>query len=200
MTCTVTEYQQAPLSQETPFLATVELYEKGQILEILHEHLQTYYQYRFEGQEELEDGEAGELELRARTALDILIALFADHESFRNQECATEFLRTATSKDDQVILQCFSKWIDEIMEMNKPQDGLIHLTASTPEELSSRLEPWVSSNSIVEEEGYSQSPSFWSIVRIAKVGMRSSLLERGVIITDLPGQPLSFLPLLRYER
>jgi len=187
MTCVITEFHYAPLSQETPYLATVELFGRNEIQEMLQEHLQAYYQFHLERQGDLDEEELGERELQARTALDVLVAIFAERETFRNEDCAREFLSNATSKDDQHILQCFSTWIDEFMGKYKPQEGLICLTASTAEELSNRLEPWVTSNSMVEEDGSSQAPSFWPIVRIVRVGMQSLLLQRGVILSDLPG-------------
>lgn len=187
MTCRITEFHQAPLSQETPFLAVVELYGRDQILEMLAAHLCAYFRFHRESQEDLEEGESNERELEAHTALDFFVALFAARENFRNESCASDYLSKATSKDDQEILQGFSTWVDELMNEQKPQNGLIYLTASTAEELSIRLEPWVTTKSMAEDDEYSKTPSFWPVVRIARVGMHSALLQRGCIISDLPG-------------
>ncbi len=187
MTCVVTKFHHAPLSQDTPFLATVELYGRNEIQEMLQKYLQAYYQFHLQSKEELDDEEVDAREHEARTALDVLVAMFAERESFRNEDHANEFLSKAMSKDDRNILQCFSTWIDEFMGKHKPQDGLIHVTASTADELSNRLEPWVTTSSMIEDDGCTQTASFWPMVRIVRVGMQSQLLQRGIVISDLPG-------------
>lgn len=191
MTCVITEFHQAALSQETPFLATVELFGQNEIQEMLRGYLQAYYQFHLHEEEDLGEEELNERELQARTALDALVAMFAEQESFRNEDCASKFLSTATSRNDQDILRCFSTWVDDIMGKHNPQNGLVYLMASTAEELSNLLEPWATTNSMVAEDGFSQAPSFWPMVRIVRVGMQSHLLQRGIIVSDLPGQFLS---------
>ncbi len=187
MTCVVTEFHLASLCQETPFLATVELFGRIEIHGMLQDYLEAYYQFHLEKEEDLDEEELNERELKARTAFDVLVAIFAEQDCFRDENCALEFLNRATSDKDQTILQCFSAWIDELMEQHKPQDGLVHLTASTAEELNILLEPWVTTNSAVNGDGFGQAPSLWPMVRIVRVGMQSKLLRRGIIISDLPG-------------
>lgn len=169
-------------------MATIELFGGAQIKEMLKQDLQAYYQFHHEDTTDLDEIELRERELQAQTALDSFLAMLASRPQFQNEECASEYLSSATCGGDTNILTTFSAWVEESMQEYKPQAGCISLTATTPQDLNYRLEPWVTTNPLGDDGAYSKTPSWWPIVRVVRVGMHSVLLERGIIVADLPGK------------
>ncbi|KAL6720208.1 hypothetical protein ACLMJK_002129 [Lecanora helva] len=193
MTCVITEFM-APLAvQETPFVAEVELFGQTEIQEMMKENLKAYHKYYKEDLTGLDDLELRERESHAQTALDSFLAMFAPRPEFKDQDSAGQYLLNDTSQDGTETLETLSEWIQESIQEHKPENGSILLEANTAEELSNKLEPWVTTNSLGEEDDCVKTASLWPIVRIVRVGMSSPLLERGIIVADLPVLALSGL-------
>ena len=187
MTSVITEFMAASAVQETPFQAEVELFENERIQQILEDHLQAYCRFYLEDTEELDEDELMERKTQAQTALEAFLALFASRAEFRDEDSAANFFGNFASIDDTTILAQLSTWTQYVMLQYKPRNGSIYLTANTAEKLNRRLEPWVTTIPIWDVDGCSRSPSLWPIVRSVKVGMQSTLLQRGIVIADLPG-------------
>ena len=176
--------------QETPFMATIELFGQEQIQEMLKENLEAYIRFHHESIDGMDEEEIQELKCQANTAQESFLAMFAPKSHFQSEESARKYLSSATLTDCSAILESFSLWIQEFMEKYKPRNDLLFLTASTAEQLNSQLEPWVTSNPQSEAYALERLSSWWPIVRIVRVGLHSLLLERGIVVADLPGKLL----------
>ena len=157
---------------------------------MIRDHLEAYYEYNLNRQDEISDDELETAELDAGTALKIFQALFADREEFRSQERARNFLETATSPSDSVILGKFEIWMASLMSLIGAEGGIVHRSSDTTEDLTFKLETFVGMNTILEDENgetLEALPSLWPIVKIVRVGLQSQFLSHGLVIADLPG-------------
>ena len=173
-----------------PYHAEIELFSMEEIRKMLRGHLEAYYEYHFNRQDELSEDELEVAELDAGTALKVFQALFADREEFRGQYGAQDFLRTARNSLDMLVLDKFVVWIENLISLIGGGGGTVHRSSDTTEDLVFKLESFVGINPILEnEDGESLEalPSLWPIVKIVKVGLQSHFLNQGLIIADLPG-------------
>ena len=187
MTCVVTEFMAPFVKQETPFMATIELFALEQIREMLEEHLKDYIKFHHDSLDDIDEEEKDERRRQAQTAFEAFYAMFGSKSQFRNEESACDFLNSGTLADHTEILSLFILWTEELIQSQELQAGSIILTARTADELNFQLEPWVTTNSVLEDEEGDRISSWWPIVRIVRVGLQSLLLKRGIIIADLPG-------------
>ncbi len=186
----ITEYRQAFQTQVQPFHAEIELFNMEETRQMLREHLEAYYEYHFNRQDELEGDDLEAAELDAGTALKVFQALFADQEEFRSQDRAQNFLRTAKSPSDSAILSKFVAWIEHLISQVGGENGIVHRSSDTTENLAFKLETFVGMNPILEDENgetLEALPSLWPIVEIVRVGLQSHFLSQGLVIADLPG-------------
>ena len=162
------------------------LFELRQIKVILRE----YYQAHFKHIRDTGDNETASEELQkdADTAVEALQALFADHEEFRDEDNAREFLSAGTSDADPRIISTLESWMEELISRYGAQNGPIKRSADTTAEMSRILEPFVTMAESGADCGDLQAASLWPIVRLVRVGVHSPLLKRGIIIADLPGR------------
>ena len=189
-TCVITEYRQASQEQAQPFNAEIELFSMEEITKMMTDHLEAYYEYHFNRQDEISEDELETAELDAGTALKIFQALFADREEFRSQERARNFLKTATSSSDSAILSKFEIWIAYLISLIGAEGGVVHRSSDTTEDLAFQLESFVGMNPTLEDESgetLEALPSLWPIVKIVRVGLESRFLSKGLVIADLPG-------------
>ena len=189
-TCVITEYRQASKTQVQPFHAEIELFNMEEIRKMMREHLEAYYGYHFNRQDEVSEDELDTAELDAGTALKVFQALFADREEFRGQDRAQNFLRTAKSSSDSAILSELVAWIENLISLIGGEGGIVHRSSDTTEDLALKLETFVGINSILENENgetLEALPSLWPIVKIVRVGLQSHFLSQGLVIADLPG-------------
>ena len=161
-----------------------------EIREMLRGHLEAYYEYHFNRQDELSEDELELAELDAGTALKVFQALFADREECRGQDRAQDFLRTAKTSSDMAILSDFMVWIENLITLVGGDGGTVHRSSDTTDDLAFKLESFVGMNPILENENgetLEALPSLWPIVKIVRVGLQSHFLSQGLIIADLPG-------------
>lgn len=207
----VTEYQQPFPSQRTPFMAEVTILPTQTIRCILYHHFQAYYIHKIESQNDREDREKPdelmleEQEGKFKTADDAFKALFANRDEFSNAQATEEFFKDATSAKDATILNKLWQWTAEAILGSGAKDGIIRRTADEPGELMDQIEHCVKTCTTVKDTDDCPTPSLWPIVEIVKykhpdcltfkaanklcrVGLRSPLLERGLIFADLPGK------------
>ena len=157
---------------------------------MVRDHLEAYYEYHFNRQDEISNDELEAAELDAGTALKIFQALFADREEFRSQDRARNFLETATGPSDSAILGKFEVWIANLISLIGAEEGIVHRSSDTTEDLTFKLETFVGMNPILEDENgeaLEPLPSLWPIVKIVRVGLQSQFLSQGLVIADLPG-------------
>lgn len=125
------------------------------------------------------------------TAIETFKAIFGNRDELRDEEAINGFLAAATSADNRYILHTLYKWMEAAMTQYGAEEGLLHLTAHTVEELSRKMEPFVRTcTHILGDEGGS-SPSLWPLVEIVRVGLQRPLLQRSIVLADLPGQNAS---------
>ena len=161
-----------------------------EIRKMMREHLEAYYGYHLNRQDEVSEDELETAELDAGTALKVFQALFADREEFRGQDRAQNFLRTAKSSSDSAILSDLVAWTENLISLIGGEGGIVHRSSDTTEDLALKLETFVGINSILENENgetLEALPSLWPIVKIVRVGLQSHFLSQGLVIADLPG-------------
>ena len=186
----VTEYRQASQTQVQPFHAEIELFNMEEIKRMVREHLEAYYDYHFNRQEELLGDELEAAELDAGTALKVFQALFADQKEFRGQDRAQNFLRNIRSSSVSAVLSKFMAWIKDLISLVGGERGIVQRSSDTTENLAFELETFVGMKPIsVDDHGeiLEASPSIWPIVKIVRVGLHSHFLSQGLVIADLPG-------------
>ncbi len=186
----ITEYRQASQTQVQPFHAEIELFNMEEIRNMMREHLEAYYEYHFNRQDEISEDELETAELDAGTALKVFQTLFIDRDEFRGQDRAQNFLRTAKSSSDSAILSTFVAWIESLISLIGGEHGIVYRSSDTTEDLAFNLETFVGMNPIFEDdngETLEALPSLWPIVKIVRVGLQSHFLSQGLVIADLPG-------------
>lgn len=158
------------------------------IRQALKLHFARYYQYNVAPQSDVDQEALDDMNDLSTTAFEVFKALFTDHTEFYDESSTKAFLGTATSADDAVILYRLFDWVQELIGKFCGQNGVIVRTGYTPDELAKNIERFVKpSSTIVDDDGRS-IPSLWPVVSMVKVGLRSPLLERGLVIADLPGE------------
>ena len=196
-TCVIHEYAQAAETQKEPFEAEILLFDIREVNAILKEMYRNYYQWFVDRPSRDEEDEAETLQHLASTALTCFKSILADHKEFGNDQLASEFLGSGESPSDTRLLSKMSQWTSDMMSSHETEPGIIRLAASTAEDLQIELEPFV-----MEKESYdddeARTSSIWPLIRLVRVGLRSSLLSRGLIVADLPGRTIMTLLLLKY--
>ena len=141
-TTVATEFSQPLLGQTKPFQAEILFYEREQVREIIKDQVEAYHLYYSEEYgpgDELED-----VEEDSNTAFEAFKVLFADRDEFCNDANAREFLQTGVSYDNNQIIDQMCEWIEELREFYHDDHGLCIRVAETAEEISGKLELFVS--------------------------------------------------------
>ncbi|MCJ1399570.1 hypothetical protein MMC11_002772 [Xylographa trunciseda] len=184
-TCVVTEYCKAWPMQKQPFAAEIVFFEPTKRQAIIREHFRDYYVHYCESLDGLDRDAYEESEHRASTGFEAFRALFRNRAEFATDQAATLFLSSATSENDETILDQLFSWTQQLVLMEEAASGLASYFADTAEELGGKLKRFVQTVSF--PQGFDQVASFWPIIRIVRVGLRSRLLQNGIVIADLPG-------------
>jgi len=190
---------QAPQSQLHPFQATIELFSVQEIEAMLARHLEAYYKYFCVRSDDLEGAALELAAIEATTAMKVLRGLFVHHAPFRTKETARAFLATTVSAKDKKFLSMFSTWMQDMMVVAGSENGVISRSGNTCEDIVAELDMFITNWRSVgddeveeeeeeeeeEDEGY-KCPAYWPIVKIVKIGLRSALLARGLVLVDIP--------------
>jgi len=142
VTYVVQEFVKASNSQKGAFSAEIKFFCRAAREDALKQYLLDYYRHHVECNEDLEGKEGVENDRAARTALESFMALFSDRDEFADEEAARAYLYTASSGDDQRILNDFTRWTDGIFDRLKAHDGSIVLTAANVFDLTDRIRPF----------------------------------------------------------
>ena len=153
---------------------------------MLQEHYANYYKFYVAPRDGLDGDELQVAETKATTAKDVFKALYADREEFQNDQLAKEYLNSGESEKDKGILSQLSHWASDMISQQRDGARVVSFTAGTAEDLSVKLEPFVEMKSKLDGEECG-SASYWPLIRIVHVGLKSPLLARGLVIADLPG-------------
>lgn len=185
-TMVITEFTKASDTQKTPYKAEVYFYDTREIDTMLKEHLAHWYQFFTKNSESLGGDESEDIEAAASTALEVFKALFIDREECRNEGAIRNLLNRATSAADKNTLAKFSEWTRDMVSRKDAESGLISVNANTSLDLQQKLEPFLQRSTNCDDEE-TPSPSYWPLVKLVRVGLNSPLLNRGLVLADLPG-------------
>ena len=186
----VTEYRQALETQVQSFHAEIELFNMEEIGTIIREHVVACREYHLNRQPELSEDELEAAAHDAETALKIFQALFADQEGFEGPERAQNFVRMAVRSSISEIVSKFVAWIKNLISRVGGEGGIIYRSSDTTENLAFKLDTFVGTSPIFNNdhgEIVEASPSLWPIVKIVRVSLQSHFLSQGLILADLPG-------------
>ena len=134
---------------------------------ILEEHFADLYNYRIKSSDSADEDAGDDAESRCSTADSFFAALFADRpefvkDSFFDQDLVTTFFNTAERADDSRVLGRLHSWMDELL--SKYNDGSSSATreASTPTELTAKLQPFLAA--VDADETGVRVTSLWPII------------------------------------
>ncbi|MCJ1285351.1 hypothetical protein MMC26_004691 [Xylographa opegraphella] len=181
-TCVVSEYYAAWASQNKRFAAEIRFFEPAERETILKEYFADYCRSTLENIDELEEATRRDYELRRDTAMEAFLALYAEYPEFYSEETAEEFLRTATSDHDPLILDKLLTWSREVIAGSEADNSIVEKTADTAIELTGKIERFVQT-----WNGDFVLASPWPLVKLVRIGLHSTCLSRGVVLADLPG-------------
>ncbi|KAF1998322.1 hypothetical protein P154DRAFT_621882 [Amniculicola lignicola CBS 123094] len=186
-TYVVIEFRQASPNQLKPFGAEIEFFARETCLQMVTDLFKKYMQYRKTLEESPDEVTETETEV-ASTARECFQQLFSNHPEFSDEATADEFLSSATSATDPVILNRLLKWTKNILCTFVP-DGKTTLTieANTAAGLVERFLPFTRTVPYREFNGLPLNFSPWPLVRLVRVCIDSPILKQGIVLADLPG-------------
>lgn len=162
----VTEIRKALPGQRKPFAAEILLFDEAERRSIIQKHVENYYQYFVESQEDLDRALVDNNKLHAMTALETFRALFCDRDEFLDDRCATAFLKNLKSGKDKQVLLKLHGWTDTLLSTLHAENGIVCRDAHTMEELSEQIEPFTRTPCVLNED--SSAPAPWPLVRIVR--------------------------------
>lgn len=154
---------------------------------MLKEQYANYFRYYVDRPTDLTEEDLQTVESFATTAKDNFHALYADRPEFADEKLAKIFLDSGKSEQDTGILQQMLQWTKISIGLQGKEAGIISLNADSAEELSRKLEPFVMMRSKLDDENRGPA-SYWPLVRLVRVWLKSPLLARDLVIADLPGE------------
>jgi len=185
------KFSKASADQKSSFLAEVCYLNRQERNSILRNCLRSSYDYlhRNDGIEDPADRtDPGEDDREWTTAMQIFTAIFADRNEFMDEQSAEEFLRQASSSTDSSMLGEMERWVQDLLDSVCTVGDITQIEANHVMELNEQLRPYISkSKAAVADTIMESSPSLWPMVSGVKVHLRSKLLEKNIIIADLPG-------------
>lgn len=118
------------------------------------------------------------------TVADALNSIFIEHRECKTKRLTKEFLQSATSEDDKVILSQLRKWADKLIQREAEDQDSVWLKASTAQEMLKHVEKYTTE---AVDGGGERMLSMWPLVRLVKVHFENPLSKMGVSILDAPG-------------
>ncbi|MCJ1377163.1 hypothetical protein MMC17_000255 [Xylographa soralifera] len=181
-TFVVTEYHAAWASQTKRFAAEIIFFEPAERETILKEYFADHYRFTLEDVDGLEEATRRDYELRRDTTMEAFLAIYAEYPEFQSEEAAQEFLDTATSDRDPMILDKLFTWSREVVASCEADNSVVERAADSAIELGGKIERFVKT-----WNGDDILSSPWPLVKLVKIGLHSVFLSRGVVLADLPG-------------
>lgn len=169
----ITEYRDAWPDQSAPYCARIHFLAPGERRKILNEHFADVYNLRVKPPT-AEEEEEGEDEARLKTADGFFAALLAERKEFIkhgffDQDAVLAFFNSATCADDSFMLVKIYDWMDELLAQFDPDShGVTDYEASTADELSSGLEPFITA--VDPDETGQRFASLWPLIHHIEYG------------------------------
>ncbi|KAL8690304.1 MAG: hypothetical protein Q9218_004224 [Villophora microphyllina] len=183
-TCVITEFCQAWPYQTEAFEAHIDLFDEPQIKTILKGHLRDYWLGNLQPEDDTDLDTLKDMRLQSDTALEVFQALFADRPEFENRVNEGEFLARMQGPDDTDILNTLLEWTIHSISKSRSFDNPVIRCGDSGQSLGKSIESFVKTSM---PPGPGASPSLWPVVEVVRIGLRAPVLERGLVIADLPG-------------
>ena len=113
--------------------------------------------------DELEEATRRDYELRRDTTMEAFLALYAEYPEFHSEVAAQEFLDTATSDHDPMILDKLFTWSREVIASCEAKNSVVEKAADTAIELGGKIERFVKT-----WNGDYVLPSPWPLVKLVR--------------------------------
>ncbi|GIZ37008.1 hypothetical protein CKM354_000047100 [Cercospora kikuchii] len=187
-TWVVQEYGGLFPDQEKLFAAQVFFFTQDEQHEIIRNLVSDYFRACNKEEEAVEGPKNNEQAVEdfaiKRTVITAFRALFVKHNDFATISAADDFLSSATSEDDEHIVETLCDWADELMAECLTDQACISVDAATTQTLLWHLAPYMTT---VEERDGEPNPSLWPLVSHIKFGLDVPLLKHNITLVDLPG-------------
>ncbi|KAL8651588.1 MAG: hypothetical protein Q9210_003171 [Variospora velana] len=171
------------------FVAEVVLFDHGKVKSILEGYLQDYRMASIEEKDDLDVDALEDMRNRSNTAIDVFRALFADRREFQDEAGMHLYLGRMQHSFDTVLRQML-RWTEDLISKSGTTHRLFYKSAQTASSLRESIELFMK---MTESH---DTPLLWPIVDIVRyfaqkphmaIGLKTPLLERGLVIADLPG-------------
>jgi hypothetical protein len=167
-TYVVIEFVQSELTQIMPYAATVEFFAVELCIKMVTDLFAQYVQHQQKIQQESDDIDDAEIE-NASTARECFLVLFAGHSEFADADAAEEFLSTAKSPSDPVVLNKLIRWTKGILNtFVKDGNSTVTLGADTAAGLVEKFIPFTRKVPYGNFNGKPLTYSPWPFVRLIR--------------------------------
>lgn len=174
-------------NQERPFAAEAYFFSTEEQQAILRALLEDYYRATKVEEDALDRqktiDQSTEDFTSQQTTIDAFRAIFANRKEFTSYDAAVDFLSSATSSDDDFILEKLYAWANDSMG-NLSIYGYQRVEAATPQDLLFELAPYTSTQRDLNGDPLQ---SVWPFVRMIRFGLKVPLLGHDITLVDLPG-------------
>ncbi|KAH8653995.1 hypothetical protein BGZ60DRAFT_159006 [Tricladium varicosporioides] len=184
-TTVVTEYRQKRPCDTAPFTIEVQCMEDQEIQDLLQQCIVDYRRYHLLDRSGIEAPERSEIErlgAKAKLAWDTILAAFGDYN-----ECCEERFQDPHNETDAIILMVLG-WKDQIpWSQNGLHNRITSLTATEEKQCSIQIEECLKSLK-------------WPFIKVVRIYLEAKVLEKGIVLVDLPGSSTLILPSSFYIR
>ena len=140
--------------------------------------------------DDIDEEELEELRLNSNTALSAFMALFQDRREFRDKTSAEQFLQTASSADDLVVVGRLIGWTEDILQELLPDEengDKTCLYAHTVARIKKMVEPFTRNVEFPSLGGTTIKCSPWPLVKKVRHSFDSRVLLQNIVLGDCPG-------------
>ena len=162
LTAAPTEYHARPVFQESEYVAEVEFLSAEERVATIHECIEDFSDFYREDLTRMDAETRSEAEKKANTARDICMALFADHDEFKDKVSAQQFLMKLRSKRDQTVINRLLTWLDQTVQSLQNNNGFVEMEADDMDDLRELIAPYVLN---LAANG---KPLPWPLVKVVK--------------------------------
>ncbi|KAI9711220.1 MAG: hypothetical protein M1820_002207 [Bogoriella megaspora] len=177
-----TEYRPALPDQQKPFVAEVCFHSEHTRKSNLETYFANYYNYYVEkSSENLTFDEQQD----ADTAFQVFRTLFSQEKPFKTDEDAEKWLKLAKSHDDLDKLNELWRYVRNLMNDPRIENGRIRLESGDMKQLSSVLRPYT--RDPPKGTDTTAQRTLWPLVERIRIYSTNRVLEQGIVLVDLPG-------------
>ncbi|KAK3082167.1 hypothetical protein LTS18_000097 [Coniosporium uncinatum] len=203
VTMLATEHRKPFAEQKKPFAAEIQLSDLDTCMDAFAAHLQTVYRYFHPEEEEGKndsEGEEGESEATnppSRPKQGSKIQMIKSPAATTRPPRTPSWQSSQTDRNSRHLhrrmwiskdmLSELGKWLADTFERYQLQQGVRYFEAHSSSEFVELIKPYTDSLHAKDKYADDDSPVLWPIVRTVKIGLHSQLLEKGIVLVDLPG-------------